>query len=357
MLSFPFRFYGIYIKGSLYIKENLSVHRELNHEYKLKAQRMNKDIAGIFLTSSQKVIVESNVPFLQIIGPPGTGKTFCLLQKMVEVFVQLHQKQETKELIIVFHRSESTLRFIRKMFWQAVEKQLENRRLQNEEGCKMYMLGIVKFIVTDFVMRYIDTNDIFCPDESFRDPERTFKVFCDDILFEIPKLSKVGKGATKRVPYLHKESDLVKVIDRSNFCWSTSYAKTHILAKFSDFDFQQIEAPKRFQYAQLTDSLRYTASIHSLMNVLVNLIQLANVGHSGLPELNLKNFRPGTRVIGQTPQLIPVKHYTEMKEKMWKLRQSLIKEENLQENEITVVECKVPFIDVNHPFHAMNHPM
>ncbi|KAK2718785.1 hypothetical protein QYM36_005954, partial [Artemia franciscana] len=212
-------FYGTYLKsyikfGTLKLEEDVIVKRELDEEYKQKAMRMNKDVAGIFLTPAQKVIVESDQPYLQIIGLPGTGKTYCLLLKMVQVFFELWEFRQksynsAKDIIIVIHRNDITVQFIKRMFWQTVEKQLERKQLKKKEE----MTSLIQFI-------------------------------------------------------------------------------------------------------------------------------------GGIPKFERKNFSPGTRVIGKTPQFVPVKDSKDLKNKVKELLKHLVEEEEIQRSEIAVIRSDVIYEDL-----------
>ena len=55
-------------------------------------------------------------------GMTGTGKIYCLISKMISMFLELFEREQTspgteyykiKDIIIVFHMSEKTLRFIK----------------------------------------------------------------------------------------------------------------------------------------------------------------------------------------------------------------------------------------------------
>jgi hypothetical protein len=121
------------------MKPEQIIKKALDEEYrKKKRKKTNREVAGIFLTPAQKVIVECDHPFLVIKGLPGTGKTYCLIFKMVNVFLellQLHRDQphRSKELIIVFHRNKNTIHWIREMFLQTLKKQIERQTNNKKE--------------------------------------------------------------------------------------------------------------------------------------------------------------------------------------------------------------------------------
>ena len=123
------------------MKPGQIIKKQLDEEYrknKKKDEKLNKVVADVFLTPAQKTIVECDHPFLQIIGLQGTGKTYCLILKMINVFFELWQlyslqKNRTNELIIVFHRNKKTVEWIREIFWQTVKTQIERQSNNKKE--------------------------------------------------------------------------------------------------------------------------------------------------------------------------------------------------------------------------------
>jgi len=70
-------------------------------------------------------IVACSQNYLQISGAPGTGKTYCLLAKMVRVFLKLWKKVECKpgkstELIIFMNENTDLLDESRESFWRSI---------------------------------------------------------------------------------------------------------------------------------------------------------------------------------------------------------------------------------------------
>ena len=84
-----------------------------------------KDVAGIFLTFTLKAIIECDYASLYITGMAGTGKTYCSISKMISMFLELLEREQTspgtesykiKDIIIIFHMSEKTLCFVKDIF-------------------------------------------------------------------------------------------------------------------------------------------------------------------------------------------------------------------------------------------------
>lgn len=365
MLNFYFRFYGKYhVTGTKWstLVENLNACEELNQEYKLKKEQKseNRDIAGIFLTPLQKVIVESDQPYLHIIGLPGTGKTYCLLMKMVDVYfdILLRHKQNSgimNECILVFHLNQETLQFIKKIFWQTIESLLLKKKLKKEEvpvkKLKKEEEGpnkeFIKFISQKFYdgasacasasFIDIDMNNTFQTKDF--DLSTKFKVFCYDISSDILNFTNVDKM-----------NEMLVAIDQSNFCWCTSYSAPSILKNFHrPLSVVKVKNNKIYdssQYVYLSDSLRYSARIHALIDVALNYSETIDSSHlrphgsRHRPTFHKSNFSCGTRVLGKTnPMLIPVKYNNDIDQKATEFLQNLLEEEQLEENEITVIEC------------------
>ncbi|XP_065585012.1 uncharacterized protein LOC136043904 isoform X2 [Artemia franciscana] len=325
------------------------IKKALDEEYrrkKRKDEKMNKGVANIFLTPAQKEIVECDYPFLQIIGLPGTGKTYCLILKMVDVFLELRQlrrEQENgkKELIIVFHRNENTIQWISEMFWQTIE-QIE--RQSNEERKKSSFEEISKLI------KFIGGSDLIDIEskESFQiekfDLETRFKVFCDDvpsegIMYDLPRM-------------IYNNSDglfeIFRAIDRSNFSWCTSYSDIPTLVNFyRPISCVSVKGDKICDYSHrtyLTESLRYTGSIHYLLSEL-QCYSLREYFYkmSLYPKYSCNDrrplvvhFSPGTRVIGEKPEVICVQDFNSMKNKVQELLKTLEKK-GTQRDEIAVI--------------------
>ncbi|XP_065584344.1 uncharacterized protein LOC136043340 isoform X3 [Artemia franciscana] len=342
------RFYGRYHKSCTKwstLEENLEIQEELNREYKLKRgqKSKNRDIAGIFLTPVQRVILESDQPYLHIVGLPGTGKTYCLLMKMVDVYFDIlqgyKQNNETiNEIILVFHLNQETLRYIKNIFWQTVESLLSGKKIKKKE--EVPNKDLIKFIshrihievnhsFRDFID--IDTNKTFQTKDY--DLSTKFKVFCDDVSSDVLNFDNVDTM-----------NEMLVAIDRSSFCWCTSYCVKSIMKNFyRPLAVVKVQNNKMYDYSQyvyLKDSLRYTARIHALIDVVLNLNDGTELCHLGLPTFNKSDFSSGTRVLGQKkPMLIPTRNNDDMDKKAYELWQNLIKKEQLKENEIAVIEC------------------
>ncbi|KAK2715451.1 hypothetical protein QYM36_010164 [Artemia franciscana] len=341
-------FYGRYHKSCTKwstLEENLEIQEELNREYKLKRgqKSKNRDIAGIFLTPVQRVILESDQPYLHIVGLPGTGKTYCLLMKMVDVYFDIlqgyKQNNETiNEIILVFHLNQETLRYIKNIFWQTVESLLSGKKIKKKE--EVPNKDLIKFIshrihievnhsFRDFID--IDTNKTFQTKDY--DLSTKFKVFCDDVSSDVLNFDNVDTM-----------NEMLVAIDRSSFCWCTSYCVKSIMKNFyRPLAVVKVQNNKMYDYSQyvyLKDSLRYTARIHALIDVVLNLNDGTELCHLGLPTFNKSDFSSGTRVLGQKkPMLIPTRNNDDMDKKAYELWQNLIKKEQLKENEIAVIEC------------------
>ncbi|XP_065583840.1 uncharacterized protein LOC136042839 [Artemia franciscana] len=314
--------------------------REENKKKNKNNQETNKDIAGIFLTPLQKVIAECDLPFLQIIGLPGTGKTYILILKMVRVFLELwqsHKKQnkEMKEVIIVYHRNEKTLRFIQNTFWQTIKKHIEIQKGNNKQEIHFKELTLSKLI--RFIGGKRPTVQSMCSSyskELFQVEQYVlgtkFKVFCDDVGSCHAELF-LGVFTDNQ----HGLFEIIKAIQQSNFCWITSYSIVppvkNVYCPLSCLRVNGQEIYDSSRYVHLTDSLRYTGSIHAILN------QLYTSSSSKYRErISSLDFRPGTQVIGEKPQFISVKDCSTMKAKVQELLHKLDKE-GFERKEIAVI--------------------
>jgi hypothetical protein len=312
--------------------------KALDEEYKNKKkkdEKTNVDMAGVFLTPKQKAIVECNHPFLQIVGPPGTGKTYCLIMKMVNVFFELwqlnrEQNKKINELIIVFHENENTLRFIRDTFWKTTKIQIERKNENKIDEIPKLIIFIGGSNVMD-----IDTKYLFQVEEY--DFTTRFKVFYDDASI-VPVFEEYRKDLKK-----NRMFEILKAIDRSNFCWCTSYSDFLPLANFyRPLSCLTVNGNKIFDssyYVHLTDSLRYTGNIHSLLKQLYATRINASLVDRGARNSGI-NFNPGTRVIGEKPQFVCLKDCNSMKFEVQELLKKLYKE-GFQKDEITVITTRV----------------
>ncbi|XP_065556955.1 uncharacterized protein LOC136025136 isoform X1 [Artemia franciscana] len=313
--------------------------REENKKKNKNNQETNKDVAGIFLTPLQKVIAECDLPFLQIIGLPGTGKTYCLILKMVRVFLELwqsHKKQnkEMKEVILVYHRNEKTLRFIQNTFWQTIKKQIEIQIGNNKPEIRFKELTLSKLI------RFIggkrpmvqaicssDSKEVFHVEKYALGTK--FKVFCDDVRSCHAELF-LGVLSDNQ----HGLFEIIKAIQQSNFCWITSYSFVppvkNVYCPLSCLRVNGQEIYDSSRCVHLTDSLRYTGSIHAVLN------QLYISSSKYQERISSLDFRPGTRVIGEKPQFICVKDCNTMKAKVQEILHKLDKE-GIERNEIAVI--------------------
>ncbi|XP_065580309.1 uncharacterized protein LOC136040129 isoform X2 [Artemia franciscana] len=312
------------------LKPGQIVKKQIDEEYrkkKKKDERMNKGVADVFLTPTQKAIVECDHPFLQIIGLPGTGKTYCLILKMVNVFFELWQlyrnePHRTNELIIVFHRNEKTLHWIRGMFWQTLEKQIERQNNNKKEiTCLEEIPKLIKFIGGSNVID-IETQQVFRVDFG-----TNFKVFCDDLNWDFATFDTKSRNF-----------EIQDVIARSNFWWLTSYSEIPALYVNSRTTNKTFDS---YHSVYLTDSLRYTGSIYSLLKQLCGIDPMRHGWISGM------DFNPGTRVIGEKPQFICVRDCNAMKDKVHMLLQKL-KEEGIRRDEIAVIKTGVSKNIIKH---------
>ena len=333
------------------MEKNLAIEEELNREYELKKGQKseNRDLAGIFLTPVQKVIVESAQPYLHIIGLPGTGKTYCLLMKMVDVYFNILEKckqnnELINEFILVFHLNPETLLYIKNIFWKTVETLLLKKKMKKEE--EVPNKNIIKFISQSFYYRdqagiddkrsfrkFIDIDTLETFQTKDYDLSSKFKVFCDDISSDVFNFANVDT-----------KNEMLVAIDRSSFCWCTSYSVISILKNFyrplAVVKVQNNKIYECSQYVYLRDSLRYTARIHALIDVVLNLSEGTELGHLGLPTFNKSDFSSGTRVLGQKkPMLIMTRNNDDMDKKAYELLKNLIKEEQIKENDVAVIEC------------------
>ena len=89
-----------------------------------------------------------------------------------------------------------------------------------------------------------------------------------------------------------------------------------------------------YYFVNLTDSLRYTGSIHSLLKQVLATDDMKKGWIYGI------DFNPGTRVVGEKPQFICVKDCNAMKDKVHELLRKL-NEKGIQRNEIAVIKIGV----------------
>ncbi|XP_065580706.1 uncharacterized protein LOC136040374 [Artemia franciscana] len=284
----------------------------LNKEYRVS----KTEIDGIFLTPMQKLIVECDHPFLEITGMPGTGKTYCLILKMVRVFIelwQLHREQnhKEKELIIVYHRNERTIRFIKEMFQRLVENQMG--RIDNMKEIQKFIIFLGGKNCQD-----IDTEEIF--EVRQYDTRKRFKIFFDDVNWDYFSPFYGEAGAT----------GMLYILRQSNFCWYTSY--NNICALMNQFRPKEMRAyqywPSIYHRVHLTDSLRYTGNIHTLLNQL----HARSRGFS-------PGFSPGTRIVGEKPHFVSVRDCRAMEVKVHELLKKFDKEE-IKRDEIAVIKTE-----------------
>ena len=257
----------------------------------------------------QKLIVECDHPFLEITGMPGTGKTYCLILKMVRVFIelwQLHKEQnhKEKELIVVYNRNERTIRFIKKMFQRLVENQMS--RIDDKKEIQKFIIFVGGQNCQD-----IDTGENFVVHQY--DTRTRFKIFFDDVNWDHFGLF-YGERPAKEMAY---------AILRSNFCWYTSYRTMIIIMN------QYRPKEIRVYQVHLTDSLRYPGSIHAVLNQLHARI---NGGFS-------PGFSPGTRIIGEKPHFVSVKNCRAMEVKVHELLQKFDKND-IKRDEIAVIKTE-----------------
>ncbi|KAK2714325.1 hypothetical protein QYM36_008779 [Artemia franciscana] len=227
----------------------------------------------------------------------------------------MNEPHRTNELIIVFHRNEDTLHWIRGMFWQTLEKQIERQNNNKKKiNCLEKIPKLIKFIGGSNVID-IETQQLFRVGEYRR--RTNFKVFCDDLNWDFGAFD-TGNGYV----------EIQDVIDRSNFWWSTSYSEISAVYCTTNKTFDSCHS------AYLTDSLRYTGSIYSLLKQLCGTDPLRHGWISGM------DFNPGTRVIGEKPQFICVKDCNTMKDKVQMLLQKM-EEEGIRRDKIAVIKTGV----------------
>ncbi|KAK2712725.1 hypothetical protein QYM36_011422, partial [Artemia franciscana] len=156
-----------------------------------------------------------------------------------------------------------------------------------------------------------------------------FKVFCDDVRSCHAELF-LGVLSDNQ----HGLFEIIKAIQQSNFCWITSYSFVppvkNVYCPLSCLRVNGQEIYDSSRCVHLTDSLRYTGSIHAVLN------QLYISSSKYQERISSLDFRPGTRVIGEKPQFICVKDCNTMKAKVQEILHKLDKE-GIERNEIAVI--------------------
>ncbi|KAK2712724.1 uncharacterized protein LOC136025136 isoform X2 [Artemia franciscana] len=244
-----------------------------------------------------------------------------------------------KEVIIVYHRNEKTLRFIQNTFWQTIKKQIEIQNGNDKPKISFKELTLSKLII--FIGGIKPMVQAICSSDSKEffyvekyDLGTKFKVFCDDVRsVDIELFCTVFTSVL--TGNQHGLFEIIKAINQSNFCWITSYSIVpplkNVYCPLSCITVNAQEIYDSSRYIHLTDSLRYTGSIHAVLN------QLYTSSSSNYQEgICSQDFRPGTRVIGEKPQFICVKDYNTMKAKAQELLSKLDKE-GFERNEIAVI--------------------
>ena len=94
--------------------------------------------------------------------------------------------------------------------------------------------------------------------------------------------------------------EIVEAMRLSNFCWYTLYRDISTGMKLYMPKETRVQ-PYEYHRVHLTDSLRYTGSIHALLNHLHARILGKYAGAYCSP-----GFGPGTRIIGEKPQFVSV---------------------------------------------------
>ncbi|KAK2714442.1 hypothetical protein QYM36_008859 [Artemia franciscana] len=235
---------------------------------------------------------------------------------MVRVFIelwQLHREQnhKEKELIIVYHRNERTIRFIKEMFQRLVENQMG--RIDNMKEIQKFIIFLGGKNCQD-----IDTEEIF--EVRQYDTRKRFKIFFDDVNWDYFSPFYGEAGAT----------GMLYILRQSNFCWYTSY--NNICALMNQFRPKEMRAyqywPSIYHRVHLTDSLRYTGNIHTLLNQL----HARSRGFS-------PGFSPGTRIVGEKPHFVSVRDCRAMEVKVHELLKKFDKEE-IKRDEIAVIKTE-----------------
>jgi hypothetical protein len=176
---------------------------------------------------------------------------------------------------------------------------------------------LIKFIGGSDVID-IETQNLFHIGEH---ADRTsFKVFCDDLNWDFGTFDSKSRV-----------SEIYNIIAKSTFCWLTSYSEMPTLYAVSRI---RNKIDDSYHSTRLTDILRYTSSIYSLIKQLDGTYLRKNGWITGI------DSNPGTRVVGEKPQFICVEDCNAVKDKVEELLHRL-NEEGIRRDEIAVIKTGV----------------
>ncbi|KAK2715026.1 hypothetical protein QYM36_009875 [Artemia franciscana] len=257
---------------------------------------------------------------------------------MVQVFLKLWKEvdgnpRNSNELILLIHENEEMLIKIRESFWNSIDKRI---------GIHDSMKKLVKFAYSAYFVDFDRSDESIL---KIPGKDKIFKLFLDDTV----DFSHIRR--------MSGYDPMLKLTSNSNFCWFTTYtilpSLQTLLRPFSLLEIKDDAIHEICQYACLTDTLRFTASIHDLTDAVLSSIST----HRYLQWDDLRTrveiingyngYKSGTRVVGVPCDLYQVQSHSDMVDKVVAIVEAYITTGKFRIDDIAVIKISEYFDTVN----------